>query len=308
MGSLGLYHALKNNGLLNYAFNTTVNQKTQMYEQDIDTNRLNECPIYYVRGFLNGRMSLVARTDTQFKACWQSESYYTRRGDFDSSTQILLDNLKHFQMLFVSAESDLEKYDIPTYFLPSWADTSVLKETCEPEYEGLGFIGGHEGREDFLGGDTKHILSCKNTGLITKSEDRAKDYTDLICKFKYLVSPPGRCFNGMCGRAFEIMACNRLCFQYLNEDTMFEHMKFFKDGYDIVYFHDWEELNRKFEYYKNEPELCKQIAYRGFQNVMQNHNHDIRAKYIVKCMEIEYKKWNLDQEKIVDLDTILGDK
>ncbi len=301
MGSTGLKRAFAHNNYLDYSYNTV--RGLQLLDQE----RLKSNPILYIRGMLPGRVSLVIKGEDQFKATWQSESYYTRHGEIERSTPHMLEHQDKFNMVFVCSETDLTLYDIPTYWLPSWADITVLDDICKVEYEGLGFVGGHEGREDFLNGDTLGILNCKNTVLKEglAGDDYAmeatRDYAALMSKFKMLVSPPGRCFNGMCGRAFEIMACNRLCFQWLNEDTMYKHIKYFTDGEDIVYFKDWSELNSKYKYYFNNPREMWRVAKNGYDKVRQFHNQDVRAKYIVTCMEKEYTNWKVEQDKIPSL-------
>lgn len=296
MGSEGLRQALERNGLVDYVFNQA---DEVMGKQVLDIDRLQANPIFFVRGFLNGRMRLVARSGNQFKAAWNSESWFTRHGEEDASTPAAKENQGHFNMMFTCAESDLDKYSVPTYFLPSWADTHVLKEYGVPEYEELGFIGSLEGREDFMNqGD---LIRVERTGRYPHNAlQQTQEYAKLISKFRYLLSPPGRCFNGMCGRAFEIMACRRLAFVYLNEDTMFKHMEFFKDGEDCVYFKTYDELKEKFSYYKDKHDLCFEIATNGMRKVQEFHNSDVRAKYIVDCMEKERENWLEDQSKISD--------
>ena len=292
MGSEGLKQALERNDLLDYAFN-----QTGKLFLDIEKYQAN--PIFIVRGFLNGRMPLVARAGNQFKVAWQSESYYTRHGIPDTSTEVAVKNQEHFNMYFVCAETDLDMYDIPTCFLPSWADTSVFKKVSEPIIrDKLGFSGGKAGREDVLTDDLD-MIDFFRTSL---SGGNATEVTEELCrainKYEMLVAPPGRCYNGMCGRAFEVMACGRLCFQYLNEDTMFEHMKFFKDGVDIIYFHDKKELKELWEYYLSRPDLRKEIAESGYRKVITYHNENVRAKYITECMDVEHKKWLVSQGEI----------
>ena len=295
MGSEGLKRALESNGLLNYAYNQTGGEF-------LDIEKYQSAPIFIVRGFLNGRMPLVAKGGNQFKAAWQSESYYTRHGEEDSSTQVAVENQHHFNMYFVCAETDLDKYDIPTYWLPSWGDISVFNDIVKPEIrDRLGFYGGKQGREDFLDEDRSGIIDFFRTSL--KGGDATEGTLDLcraINKYEMLISPPGRCYNGMCGRAFEIMACGRLCFQYLNEDTMFEHMKFFEDGVDIVYFRDWAELTTKFHYYLSRPEERAIIANNGYHKVRNFHNQNAAAGWIAECMRVEHGKWLKDQAEIPD--------
>lgn len=295
MGSEGLKRALERNNLLHYAYN-------QIGKDFLDISKLQSAPIFYVRGFLVGRFPLVIRGGDQFKAAWQSESYFTRHGDLDVSTPKAVENQKYFNMYFVCSETDADKYAIPTYFLPSWADTSIFNEYGTPNVENdecLGFIGVKDGREDFLNQDIKGLIVHKNTELRAGDPvGMTHDYAQLISSYKMLVAPPGRCFNGMCGRAFEIMACRRLCFQWLNEDTMFRHMTFFKDGEDIIYFKTYDELVEKFKYYLNHDDEVWRIATNGYNKVREFHNENVRAKYIVDCMEEEHKKWLQEQQNV----------
>lgn len=295
MGSEGLRNALEKNRYLDYTFN-------QMGKEPCDVDRLRANPIFYVRGFLDGRMPFVARGGNQFKATWNSESWYTRHGHEDTSTYYVKKNQEHFNMMFTCSESDIGLYSIPTYFLPSWGDTTVLENVKEPEiFDRLGFIGGTKGREDFLNKDSKGIIDHQQTKYFPGDHmTQTKKYTELINCYQSLVSPPGRCFTGMCGRAFEIMACKRTAFVYLNEDTMFEHMKYFRDGVDLVYFKDMDELYAKWDVYKDQPNILKQIAENGYNKVQRFHNQDMRADYIVSCMEKEHKVWLEDQAKISD--------
>ena len=64
LGSEGLRQALQRNDLLNYAYNQTGNSF-------LDINKYQESPILITRGFLYGRMPLVARAGNQFKAVRQ---------------------------------------------------------------------------------------------------------------------------------------------------------------------------------------------------------------------------------------------
>lgn len=297
MGSEGLKRALEKNGYLDYVYNQS---DEVMGSVTVDIKRLRENPIFFVRGFLVGRMPIVARAGNQFKATWNSESVFSRHGTEDASTPALKENYKHFNMMFTCAESDLNYYKIPTYFLPSWCDTSIFDEAGPAKYsDRLAFIGGVGGREDFLNQDSKGIIHQFQTKLRAHDPvEQTRDYAKAISEYEMLVSPPGRAFNGMCGRAFEIMGCKRLAFVYLNPDTMFKHMEFFADGIDCVYFRSYEELADKFEFYKKNLSLVRSIAASGYKKVREFHNENIRAKYIVDCMKIEHEKWLKDQELI----------
>jgi len=269
-------------------------------EHELDVNKLQEAPILYIRGFLPGRMSFVVRGGGQFKATWQSESFYTRRGEMDGSSHWALKNQDHFQMFFTCSETDMDKYSVPTHYLPSWADTDIFDNWEPPEiFDRLGFFGGIQGREDFLNKDRNGIIERFQTSIDKNdAKEMTIDLAKSICKYQMLVSPPGRCFTGMCGRAWEIMACRRMAFVYYNEDTMFKTARYFTDGNDLVYFRDMDELVKKFKYYLPRMDDQYRIATNGYNKVRRFHNADIRVKYIVECMEDEYKEWKKYQDSI----------
>lgn len=273
MCTSGLVKAFERIGVLNYCFNTTG-------PDFINEEKFRECPIFYIRGFLGGRGPYVEAGGDQFKATLQSESFYTRHGKMDSSSTLIRNNEKKFDLMLTFAETDVNLYRIPTIWLPSWADITVLDDLYPPEYDKLGFIGGLPGREDWWNQCDKSLIVHKQSELCRDPLENARRYTELICKFKILVAPPGRMFNSMTGRVFEIMACRRLCLAYHNPDTMFEHDKLFTDGVDLVYWHDVKEMEDKYKYYRDHPAEAERIANNGYERVRKYHNQDIRARFI----------------------------
>lgn len=277
MATRGLRDAFERIGVLHYAFNTT--GKEFLKEEE-----LRRYPVFYIRGFLEGRKPLIDAAGDQFKATLQSESYFTRHGVRDPSSRMIREREGLLDLMFTIAETDINLYKIPTYWIPSWADTTVLDDIAPPEIDKLGFIGGLPGREDWFKQCNKSLIVHKQTELSLDPFINAKRYTEMICKFKILVAPPGRFFNSMTGRVFEIMACRRLCLAYLNEDTMFEHIKLFKDGEDLVYWKTVEEMEDKYVYYSNHPEEAHRIAENGYRKVRELHNQDVRARYIANIV------------------------
>lgn len=273
MCTKGLAEAFKRIGVLHYAFNTTG-------PEFLNEEEFRKYPIFYIRGFLQGRMPFVTAGGDQFKATLQSESFYTRHGKMDSSSGMIREREKLFDLMITFAETDVNLYRIPTIWMPSWADITVLDDLYPPEYDKLGFIGGMPGREDWYKQDKNKIIMHRQSELHRDPLVNAQRYTELICKFKILVAPPGRFFNSMTGRSFEIMACRRLCLSYLNEDTMFEHSKLFQDGVDIVYWKTFEEMEEKYHYYINHPDEAAVIADNGYNKVRKLYNQDVMAKFI----------------------------
>ncbi len=292
MCTKGLAEEFNRQDILNYAFN-------HCGTEFLDKERFQECPIFYIRGFLQGRLPYLDAGGDQFKSTLQSESFYTRHGKPDTSSAMIREREKRFGLFITFAESDLNIYSVPTIWMPSWGDITVLDDLNPPEYDELGFIGGMPGREDWYKQDKNKIIKHCQTELSRDPLINARRYTELMCKFKILVAPPGRMFNSMTGRVFEIMACRRLCLAYVNPDTMFKHMELFKDGEDYVTWQTFDEMEEKYHYYmKNQDEMWR-IATNGYNKVRKLHNQEKAARFIYEMTInasqgkpiMDYDKW-----------------
>lgn len=290
MATRGLAEAFKRIGVLHYAYNTTG-------KEFLDQEALRAYPIFYIRGFLPGRGPMVVAGGDQFKATLQSESFFTRHGKLDGSSTHIREREGLFDVMFTLAETDVNLYRIPTFWCPSWADTTVLGDFARPISTALGFIGGIPGREDWFSQDKKGIVKHMQTELDNDPFVNAQRYTEAINRFEILVAPPGRMFNSMTGRPFEIMACNRLCLSYRNKDTMFKHLELFEEDVDIVYWETFDEMVAKYEFYRDHTEERLRIARNGYNKVRSLHNQDIRARFFADIvLRMANEKANKGQE------------
>lgn len=292
MATKGLAEEFKRQGTLHYAFDSCG-------PDFLDETEFKRYPIFYIRGFLQGRMPWVVAGGHQFKSTLQSESFYTRHGNLDTSSGMIRQREKFFNLMITFAESDLNLYSIPTVWMPSWGDITMLDDLYPPESDRLGFVGCVSGREDFFDQDKNGIIVRCQTELSHNAIINAQRYTQMINRFKILVAPPGRMFNSMTGRTFEIMACRRLCLAYVNPDTMFKHMDLFKDGEDYVTFQTFDEMVDKYNYYiKNQDELWR-IATNGYNKVRKYNNQELAAKFIYEqtinaskgIKAVDYDEW-----------------
>lgn len=292
MCTKGLAEEFKRQSLVHYAFDTCG-------PEFLNHEEFCKYPIFYIRGFLQGRLPWVEAGRDQFKATLQSESFYTRHGRMDPSSVMIREREKHFGLFITFAESDINIYNVPTVWMPSWADITVLDDVAPPEYEGLGFVGNMQGREDWFKQDKNKIIVHRNTELNRSPLINAQRYTELINKFKMLVALPGRSFNSMTGRVFEIMACRRLCLAYVNPDTMFKHMELFVDGEDYVTWQTFDELEEKYNYYLKNQDQMWRIADCGYQKVRKYNNQELAARFIFEQTinasqgrpAIDYDQW-----------------
>ncbi len=151
MCTKGLAEEFQRQGTLHYKFDSCG-------PEFINEEEFCKYPIFYIRGFLQGRMPWVNAGKDQFKSTLQSESFYTRHGKIDPSSLMIREREKLFGLMITFAESDLEMYNIPTVWMPSWADITVLDDVAPPEWDGLGFVGGISGREDWYKQDKNKTI------------------------------------------------------------------------------------------------------------------------------------------------------
>lgn len=271
-GTYGLVAALKRIGKLHYAFNTRGSEF-------LDKQELQKYPIFYMNGHTLG--PLIEAGGNQFKANFHSESMYTRHGTLDMSGKLLRERENMFDLMFVCADSDLNSYTTKTIFMSPWADTNVMYPIQREVKNELFFMGGKSGREDFLNEDKDNRIVRQQTEFDVDPIVNVNRYTQLMSNYLHIVNPPGRAYNGVTGRLWEILACKRLCYQYSNPDTMFKTLEEFEDGKHIVYFKDMAELYEKHDYYLNHIDEAWAIAEEGHCRFLQRHTELHRANFLV---------------------------
>lgn len=274
-GTIGLEKALRKSGKLHYAFNT----KGIEY---LNKEELQKYPVLYMAGHQQGKLPLIEAAASQFKATFQPESFFTRHGKPDTSSVLIRERESMFDLIFTVADTDINFYSIPTIFCSPWADTNVTHPLPLPLpfNERLLFIGNKDGREDFLKLDKNKSIDVKNTEYTPDAYTNAKKYSQLMAKYAHCVNPPGRFYNGVTGRMWEILACKRLCFQFYNEFTMFKTLKDFKDGEHVIYFKTIDELEYKHDYYLKHLDEGFKIADNGHKQFLLGHTQEIRANFL----------------------------
>lgn len=274
-GTFGLEKALRKVGKLHYAYNLAGSQM-------LDIDELQKYPILYMRGHMAGFGPLITAGGEQFKATYQSESYFTRHGKMDISSILIRERESFFDMIFTCADSDVNTYKIPTVFCSPWADTNVTYPLGIkfPINQELLFIGARDGREDFLKQDHEGIIKVKQTEFHDDPAINAKRYNDLMGKHFHILNAPGRYYNGVCGRMWEILAAKRLCYQWHNPYTMFKTLDGFKDGHDIVLFSDIQDLFSKYNFYQKHFDEAMRIAENGYNKFKETHTEAHRANFL----------------------------
>jgi spore maturation protein CgeB len=72
------------------------------------------------------------------------------------------------------------------------------------------------------------------------------------------------------------MACGRVCFQYVCPEV-FEgsDISFLKDGENIVFWRDYQELNDKIKFYRTNNSLCEKIQKKARQTALNYNSTDV---------------------------------
>jgi len=271
-GTHGLVAELKRTGRLHYEYNTQGGDF-------INEEELVKYPILFMNGHTLGKVLDVAKD--QFRANYHSESYFTRHGKVVGSGNLLMERQNQFDIIFYCAEADADRFSIPSVFCSVWADTNVMYPMERETSKRLFFMGGLSGREDFLMQDRRGDIVRQQTEFHKDPFTNVMRYTDLMANYLHIVNPPGRLYNGVTGRIYEILACGRLCYQFYNPDTMFRTLKEFEDGKHVVYFKTMDELLDKYEYYKSHEAEAWEIAKAGHQKFLDGHTQVHRAEFLV---------------------------
>jgi hypothetical protein len=272
-GALGLERALAAEGVLNYAYDT-------LGDKFIDEDRVSSYPILYMKGHNPGMMKYIELGKGQFKACFNPENFFNNDGKMEASAPLIREREKLFNLMFTFAEADVAMYRIPTKYMEPWADTTVIYPKDGVDNLDLVFIGGVKNRESFFSQDEEGIIQIKRTDNTGDAYKNACLLNDLINKYMFHVVPFGRCVNSMPGRVWEILAAKRVCFAYLNKDTMYESSKCFQDGIDLIYWQTYDELIDKYKFYAKNFSLAEKIAEHGYQIFLAGHTQKHRVKFI----------------------------
>lgn len=271
----------------------------------ININELIKYPIFIVRGydpyFHTTIDNVVGR---QFMA-WMDTETLTLRSDLPRRTTTWNTYANRFSkkmnMIFTPSKLDQKDYhgkdpnDVIYYRF--FVDTDVVKNVCEPIYDELTFIGPTVNRLGLL--NQIPNLKTFQTPAVTDLLTTANIYVKAICEHKFLLAPPAVSIRVMSGRPYEIMACERVCFCYVDYAIEQEDdISPLKDGENIVLFKSVEELKEKYAYYKTQPELCAKIGKAARQTVLEHYSCD---KWIPFFVEKMYERINKNgQNKEVD--------
>lgn len=113
-GTRWLEAKFKEMGVLNYSYDLSGGEF-------LNKEELQKYPVFFMRGGMSGMGKVIEACGNQFKASFESESLYTRHGDFDDPG--IKERLKNFDLVLTCAESDLNSYPVKTEFCPVWAHT-----------------------------------------------------------------------------------------------------------------------------------------------------------------------------------------
>lgn len=281
--AVGLYEAMKRNNLIHYAFDV------MRPERELDYDKLLERPILAMKGYDTTCHSIVDYVwGKQFIASIEPETIETHLGVEDRYNQFdgtARNYARKFSHVFTMSSKDQMDYygknpkDVSLY--KSFVDCEVFKNYEEPTIEGLGFVGSPRERELFLS-KIPNLIQEQSPVQKTALES-AVHLAKTMNKYRFLLCTPGKVFRLIPGRAFEIMACQRVCFCHITKEIKSEYdIGYLKDGVNIVFFESFDELMDKYQYYKNKPSISEQLARNARETALEYHSIDMWVKKIVE--------------------------
>lgn len=283
----GIINSLKKQDLLNYEYDCLGRGEF------INYNELRKYPTLVVRGYdFRFHTAVDNLWGNTFLASIETETTSLRPGMEDKISiggwdSWARDYARKFDVVFVASKRDQQDYygknpnDVFLYRF--FVDTDVVRNVCESEYDELCYIGTDKHREDFLNSAPfiKRMVSPAVTNLL----DTAELYVQNICKHRFLVAPPGKTIRIMSARPYEIMACERVCFCYVDDIIKSEDdLSPLEDGKNIVFFETIDELKRKYEYYKKHPDLCDYIGKNARRTALEHYSCDKWTKWMTEKM------------------------
>ena len=115
--------------------------------------------------------------------------------------------------------------------------------------------------------------------IINQSGWEGKEHTEFLNSGKIVIQHSR--WGEITRRIFEGMACGKLVItDRLAEDVELESL--FIDGENIILYDDIQDCAEKIAYYNNNPTERKEIAWNGYQKVLNNHTQKQRVDLIIQ--------------------------
>ena len=115
--------------------------------------------------------------------------------------------------------------------------------------------------------------------IINKNGWEGKEHTEFLNSGKIVIQHSR--WGEITRRIFEGMACGKLVItDRLAEEVELESL--FIDGENIILYDDIQDCAEKIAYYNNNPTERKEIAWNGYQKVLNNHTQKQRVDLIIQ--------------------------
>jgi spore maturation protein CgeB len=115
--------------------------------------------------------------------------------------------------------------------------------------------------------------------IINQSGWEGKEHTEFLNSGKIVIQHSR--WGEITRRIFEGMACGKLVItDRLNEEVELDSL--FIDGENIILYDDIQDCAEKIAYYNNNPMERNEIAWNGYQKVLNNHTQIQRVDLIIQ--------------------------
>ena len=273
---------MERQGLLHYAFDSYSPMR------ELDFKKMQAYPILIMKGYHESCHSIIDQLHgTQFIANIESESLLNKDGSPQNMDGYNREYSKKFDLIFAHGTKDCKNYygrtAIPYH---CFIDCQMFRSAKPPISRKLAFIGSTREREGFIKMCEIAVpIHVETTEKLETGEATAIKLVETMCEHPFLLSGLGKVSRYLSGRTYEIMACERVCFQYIDNECLDEFdSSILKDGYNIVFFRNGRELRDKFNYYSSRPDLCHTIAKQARSTALEHNDLDKMCHYFVNHM------------------------
>jgi glycosyltransferase involved in cell wall biosynthesis len=213
----------------------------------------------------------------------------------DTHLTLLFDKImaKSFDIVFVAQKEDFEKFSKEfkyVYWLPLAGDLEYHgKKNFEKVYD-IGFVGNIG-----AGIRKKFLLKIKNKYSnsfigIAECAKIGEIYSQCKIVFNYSIK------NDINMRVFEALLSGSMLITNKIKNNGFEEL--FEIGKDLVVFENWNDLERKINYYLINEEEREKIALNGYIKAVQFHTYENRVEFMLEKIN------KLERENFVNVNYV----
>lgn len=230
----------------------------------------NKDIIFCIENYDTGWLPDLSGYSNKYKIFWSIDSHCALdshlKNIIKNKFNLVLNSIDHHQIYF-------KKYAETVYFPNAYPDDLIYpRENIEKKYD-VGFCGS-------LISDRQAWLDLLQSNFNLKKDIFVIGEEMVNCINSYKLAFNKTLSDDINYRVFETLGCRTALIT--NKPPGID--KFFEDEKHLIYYKDANELIEKTKYYLNNLEKLKLISLNGYNQVLENHTFDKRAKFLMEFL------------------------